>query len=140
MTARVSAEVDGGSCGGVRNGQILGPCGRQRQLDFLIVWMYDIRGRDGIEMALRMCPSKWKDGGAVNQTEGWAREGKAEEDRESAMPTRHLRRDVQSSSGHRRLEVRAEVRAGNSHLRSVRKGTAFKVIGQDELNHGMMIK
>lgn len=93
-------------------------------------------GRDRIEMALRMCPSKWKDGGAVNQTEVGAREGKAGEDRESAMPTRHPRRDVQSSPGHRHLEVRA----GNSHLRSVRQVIAFKLIGQDEFNHGMMIK
>lgn len=68
------------------------------------------------------------------------REGKAGEDRESAMPTRHPGRDVQSSSGHRHLEVRAGVGAGNSHLRSVRKGIACKVNGQDELNHGVMIK
>lgn len=51
------------------------------------------------------------------------------------MPTRHPRRDAQSSSGHRHLEVRAKVSAGNINLGSVGKGMAFKVI-----EHGVVIK
>lgn len=49
-------------------------------------------------MALRMCPSKWKDGGAVNQTEGGQEREKLEKtgslqcplDTQGEMSSHHL--------------------------------------------------